>query len=282
MNEAAAGFTAGLIGTIVTHPLDVIKTRLQIHRGALPLGASLRLVPWPSLYRGLSTNLVGNTVAWALYFSLYDAAKKMAAGRGGESRPLTSVDVLLASAGAGLITSVCTNPIWVIKTRLLSTDASATSSYHGLRDGIVRITREEGWRGWYRGLVPSMFGVTHGAIQFMVYERLKQASARRHPERDASNMEYVAMSALAKVVAGVVTYPYQVLRSRLQIHGAQHVYPSLRGTIRDMIRLEGIHGFYKGLLPNLLRVLPNTCITFLVYERSRRYYAREKEPTHEL
>ena len=43
-------------------------------------------------------------------------------------------------------------------------------------------------------------------------------------------------------------------------------------------RNEGLRGFYKGLLPSLLRVTPATAITFLVYEnvshalRSRRTF----------
>lgn len=36
-------------------------------------------------------------------------------------------------------------------------------------------------------------------------------------------------------------------------------------------RNEGARGFYKGLTPNLARVVPATMITFVVYENVSRY-----------
>ena len=43
----------------------------------------------------------------------------------------------------------------------------------------------------------------------------------------------------------------------------------LLGTIRSVWRQDGVLGFYRGLGPNLLRVVPSTCVTFLVYENVR-------------
>lgn len=40
---------------------------------------------------------------------------------------------------------------------------------------LAEIYRTEGIRGLYRGFVPGMLGVSHGAIQFMTYEEMKNA-----------------------------------------------------------------------------------------------------------
>jgi solute carrier family 25 folate transporter 32 len=40
---------------------------------------------------------------------------------------------------------------------------------------------------------------------------------------------------------------------------------------------EGIAGFYKGLGPNLLRVLPSTWVTFLVYENTKLFMPKLAE-----
>ena len=47
-----------------------------------------------------------------------------------------------------------------------------------MTDGLKKIARHEGLTGLYRGLVPSLFGVTHGALQFTIYEMLKNRRAK--------------------------------------------------------------------------------------------------------
>jgi len=62
-----------------------------------------------------------------------------------------------------------------------------------------------------------------------------------------------------------VTYPYQVLRARLQ--DQHHDYKGITDVVIKTWRFEGVTGFYKGMVPNLLRVVPATAITFVVYEK---------------
>lgn len=52
-------------------------------------------------------------------------------------------------------------------------------------DGLLRIARQEGIKGLYRGLIPSLFGVTHGAFQFTAYEKLKNRRASKNPNTPA-------------------------------------------------------------------------------------------------
>jgi solute carrier family 25 folate transporter 32 len=54
----------------------------------------------------------------------------------------------------------------VIKTRMLSTGRNAPGAYRGMFHGIQHILHNEGLRGFWRGLLPSLLGITHGAIQF--------------------------------------------------------------------------------------------------------------------
>jgi solute carrier family 25 (mitochondrial folate transporter), member 32 len=72
------------------------------------------------------------------------------------------------------------------------------------------------------------------------------------------------ISALAKLGALTSTYPYQVIRSRLQ--NARTTYPHFRTCVRRKWQEEGYKGFYRGLGTNLVRVLSGTCVTFVVYE----------------
>jgi solute carrier family 25 folate transporter 32 len=95
------------------------------------------------------------------------------------------------------------------------------------------------------------------------------------------------MSGASKLVALSITYPYQVIRSRIQVgirgnlvhnpksdyylqftqnNATTHLYPTIPATIKRTWANEGRQGFYRGLGTNLVRVLPGTCVTFVVYE----------------
>lgn len=302
--ESAAGFTAGVVSTLAVHPFDVIKTRLQIEQHSQSRrGGTLRIIqqiageavygPHPdrpiigrkgwgkeqagiarAFYRGLMPNMLGNSISWGLYFMWYGNIKELVratrhTSTGDES--LTSFDYFLASGSSGILTAVFTNPIWVIKTRMLSTARNAPGAYTSIAHGTMALYRAEGLKGFYRGLLPSLFGVSHGAIQFMAYEQLKNhwALSRKGGKEGLTNLDYLSLSAASKMFAGSITYPYQVVRARLQTYEAATKYKGTRDVITQVFRNEGVRGFYKGLAPNIVRVLPSTCVTFLVYENMK-------------
>jgi len=49
------------------------------------------------------------------------------------------------------------------------------------------------------------------------------------------------------------------------------VYRNVQDVVAKMVELEGLRGFYKGLAPNLFRVVPAAAITFVVYEQMASY-----------
>lgn len=67
---------------------------------------------------------------------------------------------MLAGAGAGLISSVLTCPLDVVKTKLQAQGRISVGEvgYHGLVGTCRRIWTEEGFKGFYRGLGPTVFG----------------------------------------------------------------------------------------------------------------------------
>lgn len=61
----------------------------------------------------------------------------------------------------------------------------------------------------------------------------------------------------------------QVIRTRLQQRVDPQSGVNYRGvldTLRRTLANEGLGGLYKGIVPNVLRVMPQSAITFLVYE----------------
>lgn len=107
----------------------------------------------------------------------------------------------------------------------------------------------------------------------MAYEQLKIYRAKGVPggQKDLSALDFLVLSGVAKVFAGSTTYPCQVIRTRLQMYDADSMYKGASDVVAKVWKKEGFAGFYKGLGPNLLRVLPSTWVTFLVYEKTKRY-----------
>ncbi|KAK9381788.1 mitochondrial carrier domain-containing protein [Kockiozyma suomiensis] len=290
--EAISGFMAGCAATLIVHPLDLVKVRLQLDNSSRShMGGILHIVndlrqskhPLQEAYRGLIPNIVGNTASWAAYFFWYEKIKEKVQKVSGR-QDLGFADYLVSSGLAGGMTSLFTNPIWVVKTRMLSTNSQYTNAYTGMFQGLRLIKKEEGIRGFYRGFVPSLLGVGHGAVQIMFYEEMKKWYSHRnlgvtqlkHDEANnessnLSTLQYITFSATSKIGASLVMYPAQVIRARLQQYNADNEYLSMRNVISRTAKEEGILGFYKGLIPNLFRVVPATCVTFVVYEHTRSY-----------
>ena len=77
----------------------------------------------------------------------------------------------------------------------------------------------------------------------------------------------VFVSLLAPSAA--VTYPLDVLRRRMQMRGAmgeKFPYRNTPHAISTIFKTEGVLGFYKGMLPNILKVAPSIAIAFVTYE----------------
>ena len=229
-----AGVSGGILSTLCCHPLDLIKIRLAVNDGhkSRPFYHNLKHVcrslyangGVASFYQGVTPNLIGAASSWGLYFFFYNSFKRFHAQH--QHTPLSAGMHLIAAAESGILTLGLTNPIWVSKTRLcLQYVNTGTISrdiivYRGFLDCISKIYATEGVRGLYAGFSAGLFGVSHGAIQFMVYEELKKwyySSNSLHASKEkVPTQYYLLFSALSKFFAAATTYPYQVVRARLQ------------------------------------------------------------------
>ncbi|CAL9773963.1 unnamed protein product [Musa acuminata subsp. burmannicoides] len=287
--NAGAGAVAGFATVAALHPLDVVRTRFQVTDGRashLPLYRNTahaiytiaRTEGFKGLYSGFYPAVFGSTISWGLYFFFYSRAKQRYLTRNNEQ--LSPSYHLLSAAEAGVLVSLFTNPIWLVKTRMqLQTPHQDYRPYSGLYDALRTILKEEGWKGLYRGIGPSLLLVTHGAIQFTAYEELRKLATymkgkggkAKITEGDTllNSFDYAALGASSKSFAILFTYPYQVVRSRLQqrpnIDGIPKYLDSWH-VVKDTARFEGLGGFYRGITSNILKNIPASSITFVVYE----------------
>eukprot|EP00798_Chlamydomonas_sp_ICE-L_P007428 gene7428-561_t len=194
----------------------------------------------------------------------------------GHAIPPTPVIHCTAAASAGAATLLLTNPLWVVKTRMQVQDMTLelsrigslkTIRYTGTLDALKRITREEGVAGLFSGLAPSMMGIFHVGIQFPLYEWSKsELAGRRECKADElTALELVVASGCSKMVASTITYPHEVARSYMHVKGGGSL-SGLVSTCRTIFLEDGIRGFYRGCLTNLLRTTPAAALTFTSFE----------------
>jgi len=124
-----------------------------------------------------------------------------------------------------------TNPIWVIKTRLMSQvsrksvaaqEARPPWHYTSTLDAARKMYASEGILSFYSGLTPALLGLTHVAVQFPAYEYFRTKFTGlpmgvSPPGEDSSHWGAIlCASVISKVMASSATYPHEVIRTRLQ------------------------------------------------------------------
>jgi hypothetical protein len=191
-----------------------------------------------ALFKGLGPTLVGVIPARSINFFTYGNGKQIIAEQFNHGRENSYVH-LTAAALAGIITGTATNPIWVVKTRMqlsaskrlqanLSRSATSGRTVLGGSWGTIKeIMRQEGVRGFYKGLSASYLGVTEGTIQWVLYERLKKLSAGTQGRGGLQEWFGMLGSAgTAKCVASLITYPHEVRLYPLLLHVRKCLLPT--------------------------------------------------------
>ncbi|KAL3625997.1 Nicotinamide adenine dinucleotide transporter 1, chloroplastic [Castilleja foliolosa] len=223
--SAGAGAAAGVIAATFVCPLDIIKTRFQVHglprlananiRGNVILASLEQIIQKEGLrgmYRGLSPTVLALFPNWALYFTIYEQLKSSLGADDVNHRLPIGANMIAASV-TGAVTTIVTNPLWVVKTRFQTQGLRiGVVPYSGTFSALRRIAQEEGIRGLYSGLVPALAGISHIAIQFSMYEEIKSYLAVRGntTTHKLSAYDIALASSVSKIFASTLTYPHEL------------------------------------------------------------------------
>lgn len=137
-------------------------------------------------------------------------------------------------------------------------------------------------RSSYRGLTMGLLGMfPYSAIDLGTFEFLKKTLTGRKAkqlgihEDDALPGSFATgcIGAFSGAFGASVVYPINLLRTRLQAQGTVLHPPTYTG-IWDVtcktVKNEGFKGLFKGITPNLLKVVPAVSITYVVYENAKK------------
>ncbi|KAG5245818.1 mitochondrial adenine nucleotide transporter BTL [Salix suchowensis] len=280
-----AGAIAAMVSRTCVAPLERLKLE-YILRGEQK--NIVELIKKIASTQGLKGFWMGNLVNIlrtapfkAVNFCAYDTYRKQLLRFSGNVET-TNFERFIAGAGAGITATILCLPLDTIRTKIVAPGGEALG---GVIGAFRHMVQTEGFLSLYKGLVPSILSVApSGAVFYGVYDILK--SAYLHSPEGQKRLQYMShhgqelnaldqlelgpirtlvYGAIAGACAEFATYPFEVVRRRLQLQ-VQATKMSALATCVKIIEQGGIPALYAGLFPSLLQVLPSAAISYLVYE----------------
>lgn len=272
-----SGARAGFVEVCVMHPLDLVKTRLQLqikkesNRKSdyyTGIGDCMKKMykneGFLSFWKGILPPILVETPKRAVKFFTFDEYKRIFTF--GEVNALT---YSLAGACAGITESLMVNPFEVVKVHQQANRAKTKevpSSFAVAKE--IYAKNGLGINGLNKGLTATiMRGALFNVVYFSLYHSIRDMAATHR--RNQGIAEKFALGFVAGTLASVCNIPFDVAKSRIQ--GPQPElgkvkYKKCIKTILLVHREEGWKALYKGLLPKILRLGPGGAIMFLVNE----------------
>jgi adenine nucleotide transporter 17 len=277
---------------ILTYPLITISSRLQVqnnnynedaYKSTLDaLVKILRTEGVPGLYSGLGSALFGISVTNGVYYYFYEWVKATFESAKKTKRPMSAAESMAAGAIAGAAVVFVTHPIWTVNTRVTTTKKAVSTITASSSRGpsilptpkarpagtiatIMQIFREDGPTGFFRGIVPALILVMNPIIQYTVFEQVKQRIAK---VKRLSNLDFFLLGAVSKLAATGITYPYIVIKSRMQLKqdSVKGRYSSVLDGFRKIVAAEGFEGLYKGISSKLTQSVLTASFLFMAKE----------------
>ena len=229
MNEFIYGWTGGVIGTIMSHPVDTIRINLQ--------SSKIPQYTCRSLYKGVLTPVFGIGLEKAVVFGTYNLFNKILPNR----LLNTSIGNFISGVGAGVASTAVVTPVEYFKIILQNNS----------KINFKELSLKAMYRGWTATLFREVPGY---GIYFATYNKIINTFGK--------NPYSIFMGGgLAGLNAWICIYPADYIKTRMQYYQT-----SFRETTKEIFVKEGIRGMYKGCCLALTRAFILHCGVFSGYE----------------
>ncbi|KAJ7547436.1 hypothetical protein O6H91_08G085800 [Diphasiastrum complanatum] len=284
---------SNMCAAAITNPVNVVKVRMQLDgalfspqnqnypgliRGIIRVAKEENVL---SLWKGTGAALLREASYSSIRMGAYEPLKKALGGDNPVHTPLWIK--VTAGACAGVIGSTIANPTDVVMVRMQGPEQASLGGssghwkYRGTFHAFTSIAKQEGIRGLYRGLGPTMQrAALLNSVQVPSYDHTK------HTLLNAGLMEegilcHLASSMTAGLATALAISPVDLLRTRIMqqgIHadGSGVLYASSLDCLWKTLQVEGPRSLYKGFVPVWMRIGPHTVITFFIFEQLRKAF----------
>ncbi|XP_028770908.1 peroxisomal adenine nucleotide carrier 1 [Neltuma alba] len=284
--EATSGAIGSLLSTTILYPLDTCKTKYQAEARAHghQKYRNLSDVLWEaissrqvlSLYQGLGTKNLQSFISQFVYFYGYSYFKRLYLRKSGSKRIGTKANLVIAAA-AGACTAIVTQPLDTASSRMQTSD-------FGKSKGLLKTLTEGTWNDAFDGLSISLLLTSNPAIQYTVFDQLKQRVLKNQQNSvdrgssPASLSAFMAflLGAISKSVATVLTYP--AIRCKVMIQAADNEEKpasksqkksgkTVCGVLCAIWQREGLPGYFKGLHAQILKTVLSSALLLMIKEK---------------
>jgi len=275
----------------IMNPVEVVKTRLQLQGELANSGAPKKYRGMvhgiiqiardegiAGLYKGLTPALMREGVYASIRFGCYEPLK-VVLGEDATVGGLPLYKKIIAGAIAGGIGAAIATPTDVVKVQMQAEGAVAVPRYKNTADAFGTIWRKEGLQGLYRGILPTtQRACVISAAMLPSYDHTKHFLLQKGWVREDNVLSHIISGMTAGFVMASVTSPVDVVKTRVMnqkpiVKEGGIVEMPYKGSLdcfAKTLRAEGPFGFYKGFIPNFMRLGPHTIMAFISFEQLRK------------
>jgi solute carrier family 25 carnitine/acylcarnitine transporter 20/29 len=276
-----AGTIAGINVTIVGHPFDTLKVRLQTQPTDKPIYNGLvdcfkKTIKWEGvqgLYKGVQSPIVGAMLFRANMFFAYGESKRFFSGNG--KKKIKTHEYYMAGSIAWGWGAIVECPIDFFKTQMQIQIIKAKSNpnlkpeYDGIIDCFKKIINKNGFFGAYQGFFAQLCrNIPGGAFHLGTFEylRLKFANKRNVPVTELPISLTMFSASVGGVLFWLLTFPCDVVKSAVQADSPFKENKKFNSTLDAWKKLYvegGVPRFFKGFTPCMIRAVPANAILLL-------------------
>ena len=275
MSEAAAGFSAGVIGTLVGFPLDTVKTTMQSQASSSSSSSSstptmmntfrhiYRKDGLRGYFRGVASPLLALTILNTLNFSSYATFRSVLVGEEHkEKKPASFQPVFfLAGAMAGPLASCISTPFELVKIQM-----QISKRYKNSVEASYQICKQNGISALFRGhAVNTTREMIFLGTYFFVYEHSRGVCASLLPV----SLAIPISGGISGAIGWFISFPLDCIKANIQ--GSDLSVPKTSANkavnvARSILDAKGVWGLYSGIVPSISRAFLVSASRFTVYE----------------
>lgn len=270
-----AGGISGAISKTATAPIERVKLVIQT-QDANPKIISGEVARYTGMgdafaritkeqgvgafWRGNATNIIRYFPTQAFNLAFKDNIKKAFPKYDKNKQFWSFFATQLASGGAaGAASLTIVYPLDYARTRLASDVGGGKKQFNGLMDCLTKTAKGPGgFFSLYNGYGPSVAGIiAYRGAQFGLNDTIMAFNPYAKEQGLIAVASKFVVAQIAVTASGLVAYPFDTVRRRLQMQSDKPVEERLyKGTMdcgAKILKEEGFGGMYKGALANIFR-----------------------------